>query len=129
MAKSNEKQIEAMKKLGYSDEEIKEMLADDLAIERSKTSDKVFDWEMDVDEHKKAMKNANVDEKKPTKTDKPKKPKKENMEKRDIIDVVFCALQEADYNPTVTNPERIVEFCVGEQSYSFTLTAHRKPKN
>lgn len=129
MAKSNEKQIEAMKKLGYSDEEIAEMLADDLAIERSKTSDKVFDWEMDVDEHKKAMKNANVDEKKQSTTDKPKKPKKENMEKRDIIDVVFCALQEADYNPIVTNPERIVEFNVDEQKYSLTLTAHRKPKN
>lgn len=128
--KKNEKQIENMRKLGYSEEEIAEMLADDEAIERSATADKVFDWEMDVEEHKKAMKNANVDEKKPPKKDgtKTKRERKPNMEKRDLIDIVKCALAEAGYAPTVSNVERTVEFSVGEQKYSFTLTAHRKPK-
>lgn len=128
--KKNEKQIENMRKLGYSEEEIAEMLADDEAIERSATADKVFDWEMDVEEHKKAMKNANVDEKKTPKKDgtKTKRERKPNMEKRDLIDIVKCALEEAGYAPIVSNVERTVEFSIGEQKYSFNLTAHRKPK-
>lgn len=127
--KSNEKQIENMRKLGYSEEEIAEMLADDLAIERSNTADKVFDWEMDVEEHKKAMKNANVDEKKkPAEKATSRRERKPNMEKRDLIDIISCALREAGYETTVSNLERTVEFSIGEQNYSFTLTAHRKPK-
>lgn len=125
MAKSNEKQIENMRKLGYSEEEIAEMLADDLAIERSATADKVFDWEMNISEHKRAMKNANVDEKK-TPSERTKRERKPNMEKRDLIDIISCALREAGYETTVSNPERTVEFSIGEQNYSFTLTAHRK---
>lgn len=124
--KNNEKQIENMHKLGYSEEEIAEMLADDEAIERSATADKVFDWEMDVENHKKAMKNANVDEK--NTKERTKRERKPNMEKRDLIDIVKSALEEAGYETNVSNVERTVEFSIGEQKYSFTLTAHRKPK-
>lgn len=125
--KNNEKQIENMRKLGYSEEEIAGMLADDEAIERSATSDKIFDWEMDVEDHKKAMKNANVDEK-TTSKEKVKRERKPNMTKRDLIDIVRCALEEAGYETNVSNVERTIEFSIGEQKYSFTLTAHRKPK-
>lgn len=124
--KNNEKQIENMRKLGYSEEEIAEMLADDEAIERSATADKVFNWEMDVEDHKKAMKNANVDEK--NTKERTKRERKPNMTKRDLIDIVKCALEEAGYETNVSNVERTVEFSIGEQKYSFTLTAHRKPK-
>lgn len=124
--KNNEKQIENMRKLGYSEEEIAEMLADDEAIERSATADKVFDWEMDVENHKKAMKNANVDEK--NTKERTKRERKPNMEKRDLIDIVKSALEEAGYETNVSNVERTVEFSIGEQKYSFTLTAHRKSK-
>lgn len=125
--KNNEKQIENMRKLGYSEEEIAEMLADDEAIGRSATADKVFDWEMDVEDHKKAMKYANVDEKNATK-ERAKRERKPNMTKRDLINIVKCALEEAGYETNVSNVERTVEISIEEQKYSFTLTAHRKPK-
>lgn len=126
--KDNSKQVENMRKLGFSDEEIAEMLADDEAIERSNVADKVFDWEMDVEEHKKAMKNANSDEKKPKDPDKKVvRNRKENPEKRELITLVAQALK--DYGAVITNPEKIIEFSIGEQKYSFSLTAHRKLKN
>lgn len=129
MVKGEKQQIENMRKLGYSDAEIEEMLADDAEIQRSGINDKVFDWELDPKEHKEAMKLANVSEYKP-KEDKEKKsrPRKPNPEKRDLIDIIYCALQEAGYAATVSNPEKTVEFAVGEQKYSVNLTAHRKPK-
>lgn len=128
--KDNGKQIENMRKLGYSEEEIQEMLADDEVIEQSKTADKCFDWEMDVDEHKKAMKNANVGEKKKTDSQE-KKPKtrKENPEKRALIEIIYQALVDSGYNAVITNPEKVIEFSIAGQDYSISLTAHRKKKD
>lgn len=127
MAKDNSKQIENMRKLGYTDEEIQEILADDDAIEHSKPADKIFDWEMDVEEHKKAIKNANADEKKAKNpNEKVKRERKPNPEKRELITLVAEALLERGYNATVTNVEKIIEFSIGEQRYSFSLIAHRK---
>lgn len=130
MAKrDNSKQIENMRKLGFTEEEIQEMLADDEVIERSNVADKCFDWEMDVDEHKKAMKNANSDEKKPKDPDKKVvRNRKENPEKRALIETIYQALVDSGYNAVITNPEKVVEFSIAGQDYSISLTAHRKKK-
>lgn len=56
-------QVENMKKLGMTDEEIADVLACDSAIEKSKNENPIFPWEMSVEEHKKAVKAANSDEK------------------------------------------------------------------
>ena len=54
------KQITAMRKLGYTEEQIQQMLSDDKRIDRGE----VFEWDLSPEEHKKAMKYANSDEKK-----------------------------------------------------------------
>lgn len=126
--KDNSKQIEAMRKAGFSEEEIQEMLEDDDIIDHTKIGESGLEWELSAEEHKKAVKYANSDEKKQSEK-KERKPRKENPEKRDIINLLYNALSGQGYAPTIDNPERIVKFSVGEQDYSITLTAHRKPKN
>ena len=61
-----DKRIEACRKLGMSEEEIKAMLDEDKRIDRGE----VMDWDLSPEEHKKAMKYANSDEKKRKKPEK-----------------------------------------------------------
>ena len=93
----------AFKKLGYSDAQIEEMIEDDKAVDRNEP----LPWDMSKEEHKKAMKYANVDEhKKPTEKKAPTvynwntegKTKKENTTKVEIIAALanFLAEQHVD---------------------------------
>ena len=50
----------AMKKAGMTDAEIQQVLLDDKAVDRGQ----VMEWDLSPEEHKKAMKYANSDEKK-----------------------------------------------------------------
>lgn len=61
--------------------------------------------------------------------------RKPNEEKRDVIAYVTHALGECDhYEETfaqtveIVNIERQIDFKIGENHYSLTLTCHRKPK-
>ena len=137
MAKATERQMAAFKKLGYTDEQIEEMLEDDKAVDRGEA----LPWDMSREEHKKAMKYANADEhKKPAekkaptvyKFDNTSKPRKENATKAQIIKAISQFIEKNDdiafENVQVTNAERVIEFNIGGISYSITLTQHRKAK-
>ena len=140
MAQASNRQMTAFKKLGYSDEQIAEMLEDDKAVDRNEP----LPWDMSKEEHKKAMKYANVDEhKKPVKpkveaTKTPtvynwntegKKPKA-NPTKEQIISAVAQFLTEHGEigceNVEITNKQGKISFTMGENSFSFSLTQHRK---
>ena len=140
MAISN-KQLMAMKKLGYSDAEIQQMLMDDKAVDRGQT----MEWDLSPEEHKKAMKYANSDEKKKKtvengekkgKTtynlDATGKKKKENPTKANIIALLATILTEnGDFcaeNVEITNKERQIAFTVGDNAFELTLVQKRKPK-
>ena len=140
MAVTN-KQLMAMKKLGYSDAEIQQMLADDKAVDRGQS----MEWDLSPEEHKKAMKYANSDEKKKKtaengekkgKTaynlDATGKKKKENPTKANIIALLATILTEnGDFcaeNVEITNKERQIAFVVGENAFELTLVQKRKPK-
>ena len=140
MAISN-KQLMAMKKLGYSDAEIQQMLADDKAVDRGQT----MEWDLSPEEHKKAMKYANSDEKKKKTADSGEKKgktvynldatgkkKKENPTKANIIALLATILTENDdfsaENVEITNKERQIAFTVGENAFELTLVQKRKPK-
>lgn len=140
MAVSN-KQLMAMRKAGYSDEEIQRMLADDKRVDRGE----ILEWDMSAEEHKKAMKYANVTDKKPKSEEKsPKKggtaynfdtsqrKRKENPTKAGIIaEIATFLLQNAGFAPEnveITNKERQIAFTVGENSFELTLVQKRKPK-
>lgn len=132
MAKPTEKQMAAFRKLGYSDEQIAEMLEDDLAVDRGET----MPWDLSKEEHKKAMKNANADEhKKPMVLNMPKKEAKKNTPKIEIMDSIFqflsenCDLQfeKLEIVSTPTQKKVEIEYC-GE-SFTLSLTNHRKKKD
>ena len=123
-----DKRIEACRKLGMSEEEIQEMLDEDKRIDRGE----VMDWDLSEEEHKKAMKYANSDEKKrqkPAESNNTRKKRKENPTKEGIISKIFtflCGLSEFSVeNVEILNKERKVMFKIGEDWYSFTLTKHR----
>ena len=135
------KQIMAMRKLGYTEEQIQQMLSDDKRIDRGE----VFEWDLSPEEHKKAMKYANSDEKKkktPEKTakkggtaynfDTTGKKRKENPTKANIIALLATILTEnGDFcaeNVQITNKERQIAFTVGENAFELTLVQKRKPK-
>ena len=123
-----DKRIEACRKLGMSEEEIREMLEEDKRIDRGE----VMDWDLSEEEHKNAMKYANSDEntrKKPAESDNTGKKRKENPTKEGIISKIFtflCGLSEFSVeNVEILNKERKILFRIDEDWYSFTLTKHR----
>jgi hypothetical protein len=130
MVKASAKQMEAFRKLGYSDAQIEEMLEDDLAVDRGET----LPWDLSKEEHKKAMKNANADEhKKPTVFKFDKRERKENAPKRTIIDEIYAFLTEnAQFQPEnvqILNKERQISFDFADEKFEITLTQKRKAKN
>lgn len=140
MAVSN-KQLTAMRKLGYSDEDIQQMLADDKRVDRGE----ILEWDMSTEEHKKAMKFANVTDKKPKPEENaPKKgataynfdtstkKRKENPTKANIIaELATFLLQNATFEPEnveIANKERQITFKIGDTAFDLTLIQKRKPK-
>ena len=140
MAVSN-KQLTAMRKLGYTDEQIQQMLADDKRVDRGE----ILDWDLSAEEHKKAMKYANSTEKTKKTEEKSKKnsptaynfdtstkKRKENPTKANIIALLATILCENDdfsaENVDITNKERQIAFSVGENAFELTLVQKRKPK-
>ena len=126
-----DKRIEACRKLGMSEEEIQEMLDEDKRIDRGE----VMDWDLSEEEHKKAMKYANADEKKrkkPAETDNTGKKRKENPTKEGIISKIFtflCGLDEFSVeNVEILNKERQIAFSVSGNRYELTLVQKRSPK-
>jgi hypothetical protein len=127
MAKTNDEQIFAMRRLGMTEEEIADVLQCDKEIDRGKR----MDFDLDPETEKMAKKYANVGTRKtPTKSE-PKK-RKENPTKSGIISEIAKFLAEnsenACENVTITNAERQIAFTIGENSYEFTLVQKRKPK-
>ena len=133
----NEKdpRVIAMRKMKYSDEQIEEMLEDDKAVDRNEP----LPWDMSKEEHKKAMKYANVDEhKKPTEKKAPTvynwsnegKPKKQNITKEALVSALAQFLADnvdlGCESVEITNKQGKVSFKVGDNDFTFSLTQHRK---
>lgn len=138
---ADSKQVAAMRKQGFTEEQIQQILADDKRIDRGE----VLEWDLSPEEHKKAMKYANSDEKKrktPEKTEKKgvtaynfdtsTKKRKENPTKATIIAEIATFLREmcgfSPENVEITNKERQIAFTVGDNSFELTLVQKRKPK-
>lgn len=143
MIPENDKRVIQMRKMGYSDAQIEEMLEDDKAVDRGE----IMEWDLSPEEHKKAMKYANADEHKkadpqPTETTKKQptvynwstegKKRKENKPKQQIIDAIFQFLaQNAELSPQnvqILNKERQISFDFADEKFEITLTQKRKPK-
>ena len=123
-------QIKAMRKLGLSEEEITQLLADDKAVDKGEK----MPWDLTKEQEKAAKKYASAGTKKPTvyTFDTAKKKRKENPTKAAIIAEIAKFLTEesenACANVEITNKERQIAFQIGENSYELTLVQKRKPK-
>ena len=131
---AEDKRIEAAMKLGMSRDDALAMLAEDKRIDRGE----VMEWDLPPEEHKKAMKYANSDEKKkkaPTayNFDTSSKKRKENPTKAGIIAELARFLTEnseyATENEEFTNKERQIAFKIGDTGFELPLVQKRKPKS
>ena len=124
--KEKDRQIEAMKKIGMTDDEIAEVLDADLRIDRG---EKLFQL---TPEQEKASKQARQVAKAPTvyqlDNKNGKRSKKEDNDKAHLMKIIETAI---GYNPecesyTVTNPEREMEFVYNGRKFKIVLSAPRK---
>lgn len=120
-----EKRVSAMKKLGFSDSEIKDVLEADARIDKGEN---LFEL---TAEQKKAEKKARMTgqkKKAPTVYNLQKRERKTNNDKREIIqcidDALCCLVDDVE----VINPERELEFFYNEKRYRIILSAPHKEK-
>jgi len=121
-----EKVAKLMKKWGCTEEEAREMIAWD--EETDDMTPAQINKEM-TPEQRKAQKSMTITTSEKKRGER-KVERKPNDEKRWIISVIKTLFEglEKLKNVSVSNPERQVDFVVGDTEYSITLTAHRKPK-
>lgn len=121
-----EKVAKLMKKWGCTEEEAREMIAWD--EETDDMTPAQINKEM-TPEQRKAQKSMTITTSEKKRGER-KVERKPNDEKRWIISVIQTLFEglEKLKNVSVSNPERQIDFSVGDTEYSITLTAHRKPK-
>ena len=120
-----ETQVEKlMRLLKCSEDEAKQIIADDKAIDRGER----MAFDLSKEEEKQAMKYANTGTRKTSET-KTKRKRKENPTKAGVITEIAKFLAENGYEMVnVTNAERQIAFKIGENDYELTLVQKRKPK-
>lgn len=131
--KEIEKQKEAMRKLGMSEEEIEELMEYDKEIDKGKKNLE-HDLTKEQEKQARAVANQKRGADKPTE-EKEKKPKKtkENPVKETVIAEIAKFLAEngeiSAENVEIVNKQGEISFTVGENTYKLALTQRRKPKN
>jgi hypothetical protein len=134
MPKPTKEQLAAMERLGFTAEEIKDIIETDDAIDKGQ---KVY-FDLDPEKEKEAKKYTKAGTRKaPTvyKLDNAegKRSRKENPTKAGIIAELAKFLTETSENACemveITNKERQIAFKIGENAYELTLVQKRKPKS
>lgn len=116
---------EFMEKLGISEAEAQELVNYDKAVDKGQATE----YDLTPEQKKIAKKYTKTGEK-TQKSAKIERKKPINEEKRLIIDNIFQFLEEKSgfypENLDKKNPEREISFQIGQNSYTLTLTKHRK---
>ena len=126
MAKPTAKQLEAMKKLGWTEAEIADVIASDQAIDKG---EKVA-FDLSPEKAKEAQKYTKAGTKKAPAVYKldnaeGKRSRKENVTKAGIIQYLFECLKDYD-NVVITNKERQISFSCDDNNFELTLVQKRK---
>jgi DNA-binding transcriptional MerR regulator len=121
MTKDEKRQIQAMRELGFSDEEIADVLESDKRIDKG---EKLFELTADQKQTEKKMRQA---DRKPTVYDFSKRERKANDSKRAIIAALAETARElADSGEVdITNIEREMLFVANGVKYKIVLSAPR----
>lgn len=114
-------QLENLMKLGMSEAEARQVLADDKKIDRGEKMP--FDLSK---EQEKATRQYRQSDRKPFVPNLKPRERKPNMAKRDIIQVLDEALTDIADDVTVTNIERQIDFVLDGVRYRVVLSAPRK---
>ena len=118
-----DKQIEAMRKLGWTEEEIADVLETDKRIDKG---EKLFEL---TAEQEKASKQARQADRKPTvyKLDNTagKRSKKEDTDKATLMNALFTAILPMCDTYEVTNAEREFSFTYNGRKFKVVLSAPR----
>ena len=119
-----------MKNLDVSEEEAKEIVEYDKAVDKMTMSEVEADLTPEQKEAIKKFKNvATKTVKKPFVPDLKPRARKENGTKKGIIEDIFNALNEKGYeNLIIVKAEKEITFDMGGDNYSISLICHRKPK-
>ena len=114
------KQIEAMRKLGMTDEELKDVLDADKRIDRG---EKLFEL---TDEQKQAEKKARQADRSPTVYKFQKRERKADEAKRFLLEALVGGIADSCAVPVeVANPEREFSFMFEGKKYKVVLSAPR----
>lgn len=133
MAKSTDKQIEAMRKLGFSEDEIADVLKSDDAIDHGEK----VDFDLSPEKEKEAKKYIKAGTRKAPvnyQLDNTggKRNRKENPTKQGIIAELSKFLTETSENAcenvVIVNKERQITFTISGTNYELTLVQKRPPK-
>ena len=131
MPKTTAKQLEAMRKLGFTEEEIADVIKADDAIDHGEK----VDFDLDPEKEKEAKKYIKSGTRKAPvnyQLDNTggKRSRKENPTKGSIIAEIAKFLEETSENAcenvAITNKERQIAFTVGDNSYELTLVQKRQ---
>lgn len=121
-----EKQLEAMRKLGFTDEEIQDILKSDKAIDKG---EKLFNLPKELEAGAKKARQA--ERKKPTEP--VKRERKTDNAKIDLIKILYNALVNNDDERftevpkiEILNPEREIYFEFDNRKFKINLIAPRK---
>lgn len=121
--------LRQMNCLKISREEATQLVYDDLEIDRMSIKECQSDL---TEEQRKNAKKATITgektKKKPTAYKFERKTRPKDTEKVEIVQRVFEFLENWTEKCEIANEGQKISFEMGENSYSFTLTKHRKPK-
>ena len=120
----NEQIQKMMKNLGLTEQEARELLADDAKVDKGQK----MAFDLTPEQEKNAKKARATGTKKPTAYKFENRKRKENPEKRDILKALFELAEDCWDGAELVNPERQVDFRLNGNHYSITLTCHRPPK-
>lgn len=117
--REKDQQIEAMKKLGFTEEEIAEVLTDDERIDKG---EKLFELPKEL--QKGAKKARTTGNRKPTTTKRERAP---DTDKRELIALIAETVENVADNGmvNVVNPEREMTFTKSGKKYKIVLSAPR----
>lgn len=124
------KQVEAMKKLGMTDEDIKELMGYDKEIDKGKKGE----YELTAEQQKVSQEvMRTTGKKKPTiyqlDNKEGKRSKKKNATKAELIEKLANFLTDFVEDIEILNAEKLIAFKIGENNYELDLKQKRKPKN
>ena len=114
---------EIAKRLGISEEDALQVIADDMAIDKG---EKLFELTQEQKQAEKKMRSVGV--RKPTVYRHDTRPRKEDTEKRRLIQSLTDFINELDCGEpaVVTNPERQIDFDFHGRKMRLVLSAPRK---